>query len=104
MGIIVDEKKAKKTPCRCYKTNGAMELLCFSEGAVGVLDEKQEVEYCTVKNVIENGGGLKREVQGLTDAIDEAKEEFWESLDEDEEVDKFIKKLGEKLRHKGVYV
>ncbi|TDX48836.1 hypothetical protein [Orenia marismortui] len=50
MGIVVDSKKAKKSPCKCIITgdpNKPEDRLCFSKGIVGALSDEQELEYCT---------------------------------------------------------
>jgi len=43
-GIVVDEEKAKKSPC--YRVDGTN--LVFSEGIIGALNEEQKEKYCPV--------------------------------------------------------
>lgn len=44
-GIIVDEMRARTSPCKCYK-GAEGELICFSEGIIGVLSDKEEQTFC----------------------------------------------------------
>lgn len=47
MALIVDEEVARSTPCHGYKNPDTGELYLYSEGAVGMLSDKQEQTYCT---------------------------------------------------------
>lgn len=45
MANIRDKEMAKTTPCICYIMEGQKDM-CYSEGAVGVLSERQINELC----------------------------------------------------------
>ena len=72
MALIVDEKRARETPCTCYyigdkdlrlpkhfrKSISELgiepeEVMCFSEGMVGTLSNEEDRLYC-------NGGVVKK--------------------------------------------
>lgn len=46
-GIVVDEDKAKNTPCKCVVFNG--KELCWSPGIIGMLRQDQIAKYCPTK-------------------------------------------------------
>jgi len=46
-GIVVDEERAKSTPCKCVKFNG--KDLCWSPGIIGLLKQSQIAKYCPTK-------------------------------------------------------
>lgn len=46
-GIVVDEAKAKSTPCKCIRYDG--KDLCWSPGVIGLLRQDQIVKYCPTK-------------------------------------------------------
>ena len=45
MGIVIDEKEAKMTPCVCYELKNG-KTLCHTKGIVGFLSEEQKKTYC----------------------------------------------------------
>ena len=81
MALIVDEDKAKRTPCTCYYIGDKKlslpkefrsslseigidpeEVICFSEGMIGVMTNDQEVSgYCN--------GGIVKESERLKERL-----------------------------------
>jgi len=49
MGKIVDEEKAKNSPCICLVDEEIGAELCYSKGSIGALNEEQKKEYCNPK-------------------------------------------------------
>ena len=49
-GIVVDEVKAKSTPCHGYRVtiDGKTSELVWSPGIVGALSESEKAKYCTL--------------------------------------------------------
>lgn len=49
-GIVIDEAKAKSTPCHGYRVtiDGKTSELVWSPGIVGALSESEKVKYCTL--------------------------------------------------------
>ena len=45
MAILVDEEIAKHSPCTCYVYDNGKKI-CYSIGAIGVLSDEQEREFC----------------------------------------------------------
>jgi len=58
-GIIVDEAKARATPCSCveYKPD---KFWCTSKGVVGALTDEQEMIYCNPREIVERPGVKER--------------------------------------------
>lgn len=58
-GIVVDEAKARATPCECveYKPD---KFWCTSKGVVGALTDKQEKIYCNPRIMVERPGMKER--------------------------------------------
>jgi len=48
MALITDENRAKITPCKCVEIEKGKQL-CWSDGAIGFLSNKQESDYCPIK-------------------------------------------------------
>ena len=51
MARIINEELARDTICTCYlfKIDGKLEDVCWTKGAIGMLTEAQEREYCAGK-------------------------------------------------------
>ena len=45
MAIIVDDEIAKHSPCTCYVYDNGKKI-CYSIGAIGVLSDEQEKQFC----------------------------------------------------------
>lgn len=58
-GIIIDEAKARSSPCHCV-TYDKEKKLCFSPGIVGGLTDEQEKVYCPTTEEVEAPGLRKR--------------------------------------------
>ena len=56
-GIVIDEERAKTTPCKCINYNG--KELCWSPGVIGMLRQDQVREYCPTKNFEEKPNLVK---------------------------------------------
>ena len=97
MGIVIEDKNSD-VPCRCYKLDNDGDLLCFKEGIVGVLDKKQEEEYCTVKKVDEDVEKLRKDVEGITEDITKAKNEVIEELKDDATFNKLAMALDKRFK------
>lgn len=68
-GIVVDEEKARRTPCRCAGP------LCFSPGIVGGLDEEQKEWACNPKEEFKSPA-LRRRLENFREAVDTCKKEL----------------------------
>jgi hypothetical protein len=99
MGIVVDEIKAKSTSCECYKLDG--ELLCWSEGIIGALSDKQEEQFCTTKNIKPAPKELKRRINDFTEAIHNAQKRY---AKEDKDIKKWLQIVSEEMKKKGIKI
>ena len=73
-GIVVNEARAKASPCRCIEYRPGKKL-CFSSGIVGALSDEQEKIYCpTVEELV--SPGLERRLEGWMGAVEVCKAEI----------------------------
>ena len=45
MGVIIDEREAKQSPCLCIQLKNG-KVLCHSRGVVGFLSPEQQKKFC----------------------------------------------------------
>jgi len=69
-GIVIDELKAKTTPCRCFTWNE--KSYCYSPGIIGMLDPTQAETYCTSKEYDTIKPGVKERFAKFREAAEEA--------------------------------
>lgn len=102
MGIVVDKAKAKAARCKCYQlgaTKKPEDILCFSEGIIGTLTNKQDVKYCAEKAVLPPTEGLKERIGNFAEAIHEAQKRY-----KGEGIEHWLELTGEELRRRGIEV
>ncbi len=56
MGILVNEERAKTSPCKCFKIEPdgpetPKNLLCFSPGIIGSLSNTQDQQFCPTTTI-----------------------------------------------------
>jgi len=95
--IILDETRAKTTPCICYRIDE--KEMCFSKGAIGTLRQEQIPIYCPTK--IYRREGLARRVRLFKEAVAEAKEKI-KGIPKGERLIPFLEAMGEALRKRGI--
>lgn len=66
-GIMVNEAKARATPCTCYVSDGSE--LCFSEGVIGALDKEQK-EICCNPRIELTSGPLVERIKKFKEAVE----------------------------------
>ena len=59
-GIVVDEKKARESPCQCILidpkgSNVSANRMCTSKGIIGTLSDTEEREYCKDVTLVSDG-------------------------------------------------
>lgn len=98
-GIVVDEAKAKATPCRCieYKLG---KKLCFSKGIVGALSDEQEEIYCPTVEALESPG-LEKRLKDWRGAVEICKAEIAE-IPKGERLEPWLKCMSRELAATGV--
>jgi len=100
MGIVVDEAKARETPCRCFQigpTKEAHDLLCFSKGVIGTLTNAQDTAYCTKRNIEPPSPALKRRITEFTEAAQAASARY-----KGEGITRWLELVGEELDKRGI--
>ena len=73
-GIVVDEARARATPCRCIEYRPGKKL-CFSKGIIGALSDEQEKIYCPTTVPLESPG-LERRLESWMGAVETCKAEI----------------------------
>ena len=55
MGIVIDSDEARRDECTCYRIKGKVptpeKVICFVDGIIGALSDKQDKKYCKKKVV-----------------------------------------------------
>lgn len=97
--LIVNEPKAKASPCTCYECD--TKLICFTEGGIGTLKQDQIPRYCPTK-LVEKGGAICNRFKRFKKAISEAKEKYWALPPEKRGIETWLEKAGESLRKRGI--
>lgn len=69
-GIVVDEEKARTTPCKCVKLDG--KDLCWSHGIIGMLSQSQVKLYCPQK-IYENRPEFVKHLKEFKEIAEETK-------------------------------
>jgi len=85
MGVVTDREKAIRSKCTCYQigpTRQPEDLLCFSPGIVGTLNNDQDVLFCKNKEVKTPTPAMKERLDKFQAAIDAAQERYAEKHDE----------------------
>jgi len=73
-GIVVNEPRAKTTPCKCVEYKPGKKL-CWSPGIIGALTDEQEELYCPTTEKVERPGTVSRMAK-WQEAVDACKEEI----------------------------
>lgn len=98
-GRVIDETKARATPCKCFTFEG--ETYCHSEGILGLISSKknpkQIAKYCAVGKTMQANGRKTRfsEIKGAIGRAHRKWEkgegglaEWWEAVAEEMEASK----------------
>jgi len=96
-GIVVDEARARQTPCTCYI--GDHSELCFSEGVIGGLDEKQKIEFCKAGRIDHRGERLVK----WNEAVRACQAKI-ASIPKGERLHPWLRCMGEELRKRGIEI
>lgn len=102
MGILVDERRAEETPCKCFQigpTKEAHDIICFSPGIIGTLTNAQDNLYCTKKDIGPPSPKLKERINKFVQAIHAAQTRY-----KGEGIETWLTLTGEELRKRGLEV
>jgi len=95
-GIVVDEARAKASPCRCYLDR----KLCFSKGIIGALSEEQKKIYCPTTETLESPR-LERRLKGWMEAKTICKAEI-EPIPKGERLEPWLSCMSRELGARGI--
>ena len=104
-GLVVNEAKARATPCNCFTYNGRE--YCFSKGIIGMMSSaenpEQIAEYCKVGKTYEVRPGIKERFESFAGAAEEAHEKI-EGIPKGERLVPWLTAMGEELEKRGIEV
>lgn len=99
--VIVDEAKAKRTPCRCFSYKGRD--YCFTKGARGMLMQEQTDEYCKAGKTYDVKPGIKERFESFTEAAEEAHKKV-EEIPKGERLGPWLTEMEKELEKRGIEV
>lgn len=81
MGLVANRNKALRTGCVCYRLPGKdEELMCYSPGVVGVLNNAQELQFCQKgKEIRQASKNLVQSQKRFSTAVEKAGDKFYRS-------------------------
>ena len=99
-GIVINEERAKATPCKCFAYKG--KDYCYSPGIIGMLEAGQVPAYCPTRGY-EVRPGIKQRFEEFAEAA-EAAEKKIEEIPKGERLIPWLTEMGKELRAKGIEV
>ncbi len=99
-GIVVNEERAKATPCKCFTFRG--KDYCYSAGIIGMLEAGQVPTYCPTKEY-EVRPGIKQRFEEFAEAAEAAHKRI-EHIPKGERLIPWLTEMGKELRTRGVEV
>jgi hypothetical protein len=99
-GIIINEERAKASPCKCFTYKGRD--YCYSPGVIGMLEAGQVPTYCPTKTY-EVRPGIKQRFEEFAEAAETAHERI-EEIPKGERLIPWLTEMGKELRARGVEV
>jgi len=99
-GIVINEERAKATPCKCFTYKG--KDYCYSAGIIGMLEAGQVPTYCPTKEY-EVRPGIKQRFEEFAEAAEAAHERI-EEIPKGERLIPWLTEMGKELRARGIEV
>jgi len=99
-GIVINEERAKATPCKCFTYKG--KDYCYSPGIIGMLKAGQVPTYCPTKEY-EVRPGIKQRFEEFAEAAEVAHERI-EEIPKGERLIPWLTEMGKELRARGIEV
>lgn len=79
MGKVVNETRALLSVCTCYQvgeTKYPEDLMCYSDGIIGTLSNRQDRNYCPDKDIRPPTPEMLRHQDSFTKAVKEAQRRY----------------------------
>lgn len=99
-GIVINEERAKATPCKCFTYKG--KDYCYSAGVIGMLEAGQVPTYCPTKKY-EVRPGIKERFEEFAEAAEAAHKRI-EQIPKGERLIPWVTEMGRELRARGIEV
>lgn len=104
-GLVVNEARARATPCNCFSYKGRE--YCFSPGIIGLISGEKNPEqmeaYCKVGKTYEVKPGIRERFETFASAAEEAHEKI-EEIPKGERLVPWLTAMGAELEKRGVEV
>ena len=104
-GLVVNEAKARATPCNCFTYNGRE--YCFSSGVIGMMSSAENPEqleaFCKVGKTYEVKPGIKQRFESFAGAAEEAHKKI-ENIPKGERLVPWLTAMGEELEKRSIEV
>lgn len=98
-GIVLDEERARATPCRCLTVQG--KELCHSAGIIGTLTGEQVGHYCPSKIAVPDGRVAR--VAKFVEAAGTCQAEI-ASVPKGERLEPWLSCMGRELAQRGIKI
>jgi hypothetical protein len=102
-GRVVNEARAKTSPCNCFTYNGRE--YCFSPGVIGMMSSKKNPEqideYCKAGKTYEVKPGIKKRFESFAEAAEEAQEKI-EEIPRGERLGPWLSEMSTELEKRGI--
>lgn len=105
MGLVVDELLARRSICTCHaigETDRPEDLICFTAGVIGTLNNRQDVEFCRNKVIIRDNG-IRERVERFRDASEICEIET-ERFPKGEKLIPRLRCMARELRKRGIEI
>ncbi|GAI59338.1 unnamed protein product [marine sediment metagenome] len=99
-GVVINEERAKATPCKCFTYKG--KDYCYSPGIIGMLEAGQVPSYCPTKEY-EVRPGIKQRFEEFAAAASAAHKRI-EHIPKGERLVPWLTEMGKELSVRGIEV
>jgi hypothetical protein len=100
--LIVDEAKARATPCTCFRYKG--KDLCWSPGAIGMLKQEEQAIYCVAGKTYKEQPKLKERYEKFAEAAEEAHKKIETMPKGKERLEVWLTEMGKSLEKRGISI
>ncbi|MBW2672525.1 MAG: hypothetical protein JRD89_03795 [Deltaproteobacteria bacterium] len=100
-GIVVDEARAKATPCNCFTYRD--KDYCYSPGIIGMMDPDQVQAYCPTKQFDTVRPGIKERFAKFREAAEEAHKKI-EAIPKGERLIPWLEAMSQSLAKRGIEI
>ncbi len=101
-GIVLDEARARATPCSCFTYKG--KDLCWSRSIIGMLSQPQQQVYCVAGKAYKEQPKLVERYTRFAEAAERAHKEIESMPKGTERLEAWLSAMGRELSSEGIEV